>query len=76
MNKILMLVLSALLLVACNDNDDDVVANPKVVVPPSPDSFTLNVRAEVSQSADDTEPKTIDTTALVAIDDAEPIDIN
>lgn len=76
MNKILMLVLSALLLVACNDNDDDPIASTKAVAPPSPDSFTLNVKAELLQSTDDTEPKTIDTTVLVAIDDAEPIDIN
>lgn len=75
MNKILMVLLSALLLVACNDNDDDAIAKA-VVVPPSPDSFTLNVKTELLQSADDTEPKSIDTVALVTVENAEPIEIN
>jgi uncharacterized protein YcfL len=75
MNKISMVLLSALLLVACNDNDDDAIAKP-AVVSPSPDSFTLNVKAELLQSADDTEPKSIDSVALVTVEDAEPIEIN
>jgi len=75
MNKILMLVLSALLLVACNDNDNDPIAKAPIVTP-SPDSFTQNVKAELSQSQDDTEPKNIDSIVLVTVEDAEPIAIN
>ena len=74
MKRILMVV-SALLLVACNDNDNDPIAKAPVVTP-SPDSFTQNVKAELSSSQDDTEPKNIDTIVLVAVEDAEPIGIN
>jgi len=74
MKRILMVV-SALLLVACNDNDNDPIAKAPVVTP-SPDSFTQNVKAELSPSQDDTEPKNIDTIVLVAVEDAEPIGIN
>jgi len=64
-------------LAACNDNDHDAAA---VATPPTtkaqPDAFTTQVQTDVKVSSDEAEAKDVDSIALAASDDAEPVEVD